>query len=122
MYWWIPLYGGDSKMQEFDCLVLLEARLKKGIFFASKFTDYAQLGKPILAISPTNGFAATTLAQFGGGISVNNQSYRSIKNGILKLYMAWMKHTLSQDYSTQKLYEQVSAEHVIDIYERILED
>lgn len=45
-----------------------------------------------------------------------------IKNGILKLYMAWMNHTLSQDYSTQKLYEQVSAEHVIDIYERILED
>lgn len=95
---------------------------EKGIFFASKFTDYAQLEKPILAISPTNGFAADTLAQFGGGISVNNQSYRSIKNGILKLYMAWMNHTLSQDYSTQKLYEQVSAEHVIDIYERILED
>lgn len=36
--------------------------------------------------------------------------------------MAWMNHTLSQDYSTQKLYEQVSTEHVIDIYERILED
>lgn len=117
-----PYMEAIQKMQEFDCLVLLEARLKKGIFFASKFTDYAQLGKPILAISPTNGFAADTLAQFGGGISVNNQSYRSIKNGILKLYMTWMNHTLSQDYSTQKLYEQVSAEHVIDIYERILED
>ena len=53
---------------------------------------------------------------------MNNQSYRSIKNGIFKLYMAWMNHTLSQDYSTQKLYEQVSAGHVIDIYERLLED
>ena len=38
-----------SKMQTYDILVLLEARLEKGIFFASKFTDYLQTGLPILA-------------------------------------------------------------------------
>lgn len=86
-------------MQEFDCLVLLEARLKKGIFFASKFTDYAQLEKPILAISPTNGFAADTLAQFGGGISVNNQSYRSIKKWYFKAL-----YGLDESYSFTRLF------------------
>ena len=56
------------------------------------------------------------------GCMSSKEVEESIKNGIFKLYMAWMNHTLSQDYSTQKLYEQVSADHVIDIYERLLED
>ena len=115
-----PYMEAVKKMQEFDCLVLLEARLKKGIFFASKFTDYAQLGKPILAISPVNGFAASTLKQNGGGVSVNNEDYKSIKEGILSLYQAWENKTLSTKYSTEKLYQQVSAEHVMKIYEGLI--
>ena len=115
-----PYMDAVKKMQEFDCLVLLEARLKKGIFFASKFTDYAQLGKPILAISPINGFAASTLKQYGGGVSVNNEDYKSIKQGILSLYQAWERKTLSTKYSTERLYQQVSAEHVMEIYEELI--
>lgn len=115
-----PYMEAIKKMQEFDCLVLLEARLRRGIFFASKFTDYAQLGKPILAISPTDGFAACTLAEYGGGISVNNEDYKSIKLGILKLYQAWEAGSLSALYSMDKLYGQVSADHVMDIYDKLL--
>lgn len=115
-----PYMEAVQKMQEFDCLVLLEARLKKGIFFASKFTDYAQLGKPILAISPTDGFAADTLKQYGGGVCVDNEDYMSIKQGILSLYHAWENNTLVAQYSTAKLYEQVCAERVVRIYEELL--
>ena len=115
-----PYMEAMKKMQEFDCLVLLEAKLNKGIFFASKFTDYAQLGKPILAISPTDGFAASTLAKFGGGISVDNENYKSIKQGIRQLYEAWESSELSSRYSSDKLYAQVCAEHVINIYKQLL--
>ena len=115
-----PYMDAMRKMQEFDCFVLLEAQVKKGIFFASKFTDYAQLHKPILAISPTEGFAARMLATFGGGISVDNMDYKSIKHGLLQLYQAWESGELSTRYPSDSLYEQVSAEHVINIYRQLL--
>lgn len=108
------------KMQEFDCLVLLEAQLKKGIFFASKFTDYAQIGKPILAISPSNGFAAETMSRYGGGVCVDNEDYHSIKKGIIALYQAWQQGTLSSLYCTKRLYQQVSAERVVELYKNLL--
>ena len=50
-----------SIMQSYDVLVVIEAILEKGIFFASKFTDYIQSQKPILTISPPIGFAADLL-------------------------------------------------------------
>ena len=78
-----PYMTAMQKMQEYDVLVLLEAVLKKGIFFASKFTDYAQLNRPILAISPVNGFANSTLTLQGGGIAVNTENYKAIKKAIL---------------------------------------
>lgn len=109
-----------KKMQEFDCLVLLEAKLKKGIFFASKFTDYAQIGKPILAISPTTGFAANIIAKFGGGISVDNEDYQSIKQGIKTLYNIWLSGSLQKQYSSSFLYQHVSAPRILDIYNNIL--
>ncbi len=116
-----PYMEAMRKMQEFDCLVLLEAKLEKGIFFASKFTDYAQLGKPILAISPTEGFAASTLAEFGGGVCVDNEDCKSIKQGILQLYRAWESGNLSKRYSSDALYAQVSAERVMNIYKQLLQ-
>lgn len=115
-----PYMQALEKMQEYDCLVLLEAQLKKGIFFASKFTDYAQLNKPILAISPKEGFAASTLKQYGGGISVNNEDYLSIKNGIMALYQAWAEGSLNH-YSTDKLIAQFSARHVVSLYRSMLD-
>ncbi len=115
-----PYLEAVRKMQEFDCLVLLEARLEKGIFFASKFTDYAQAGKPILAVSPKEGFAADTLAEFGGGIAVDNEDCGGIKRGIRSLYEAWLSGRLSEKYPTDALYERMSASRVLLIYEDLM--
>lgn len=115
-----PYMEAMKIMQDYDCFVLLEACLKRGIFSASKFTDYAQLGKPILAISPAVGFAASTLKQFGGGLSVDNEDYKSIKAGIVCLYKAWQHHSLALNYSAELLYKQFNADHVIAIYESLL--
>ncbi len=115
-----PYLEAVRKMQDFDCLVLLEAKLEKGIFFASKFTDYAQAGRPILAISPKSGFAADTLAEYGGGIAVDNEDCGSIKKGIKSLYEAWLSGRLSETYPTDTLYEQMSAPRVLRIYEDLM--
>lgn len=48
-----------------DVLLLVEAPVAEGIFFPSKLADYAAVGKPILALSPSRGVAADLLREAG---------------------------------------------------------
>lgn len=115
-----PYMQALDKMQGYDILVLLEAKLEKGIFFPSKFTDYAQLRRPILAISPKVGFASDTLQKYGGGIAVDNENMQDIKRGILNLYRAWENNTLERDYCSEGIYQFVSADAVSNLYKDLL--
>lgn len=114
-----PYMEAMQRLRAYDVLVLLEARLKRGIFFASKFTDYAQSTRPILAVSPKEGFAHDMLIQYGGGIFVDNENYQDIKCGLIKLYKAWEDDSLDSAYSTRQLYEEFSAQKVVDIYSKM---
>ncbi|MDD7699700.1 MAG: glycosyltransferase [Spirochaetia bacterium] len=116
-----PYLEAIARMSAYDVLVLVEAILDKGIFFPSKLTDYAQLGKPILAISPSNGFAHDMLEKFGGGILSDNTSSSQIKVGLKELYQCWQNGSLAEKYSTQKMYEYFSANAVVKMYEEMLE-
>lgn len=111
-----PYMEAMYRMQESDVLVLLEARMKKGIFFASKFTDYAQVARPIFAISPVNGFAKDMITKYGGGVVVNNEDYKDIKRGLHDLYTAWESGTLSSSYNSTLLYQEFSAQNIVRIY------
>lgn len=111
-----PYYEAVTRLLDYDVLVLLEARLQHGIFFASKFTDYAQSTRTILAVSPKEGFAHDMLTQYGGGVCVDNEDYRDIKLGLLKLYKVWEADKLSAEYDTKALYDEFSAQNVVNIY------
>ncbi|WP_321844631.1 glycosyltransferase family protein [Paraburkholderia bannensis] len=52
-------------------LVVIEANMAKSPFLPSKFSDYAMLGKPIMAISPP-GPVRNFLSTFGGGVAVGH--------------------------------------------------
>lgn len=108
------------KMSEYDVLVLIEAIMEKGIFFPSKFTDYAQLGKPILAISPKNGFAHDMFYRFKGGIAVDNNNIESIKDGLITLYASWQNKTLATEYNSNRLFNNFSTEYVLETFKTIL--
>lgn len=108
------------KMSEYDILVLIEAIMEKGIFFPSKFTDYAQLGIPILAVSPKNGFAHDMLNRFKGGIAVDNNNIESIKDGITTLYASWQNNTMSTEYSSNRLFNNFSTERIVGTFKTIL--
>ena len=114
-----PYMEAVTRLLDYDALVLLEARLQRGIFFASKFTDYAQSTRPILAVSPKEGFAYDMITQYGGGVFVDNEDYQDIKRGLLELYKAWESDKLSEVYDTKALYEEFSAQKVVDIYNMI---
>lgn len=109
-----------KKMSEYDVLVLLEAKMRNGIFFASKITDYAQVERPILAISPVKGFAKSAISQYGGGYVVNNEDVHDIKRGLLELYSAWEKGELQNKYSAQELFNQFEPCQVVNIYNTIV--
>lgn len=88
-----------SKMQTYDILVLIEAKLKKGIFFASKFTDYLQSGQPILAISPKSGFAADILAGENRHYLANNESVDSIYKSLCEIINNFKSNSLKENCS-----------------------
>lgn len=51
----LPFADCFRRMEGADLLLLIEAPVDDGIFFPSKLVDYAEVGRPILAISPRNG-------------------------------------------------------------------
>ncbi len=108
-----------SRMQSYDVLVLLEAKLDHGIFFASKFTDYLQTGLPILAISPINGFVADMLTGQDGEFLADNCNVDSIYSNLCDIVDRWKNKKLDQCMSSE-LFKQFSAEKVVDIYKSII--
>jgi glycosyltransferase involved in cell wall biosynthesis len=104
-----------QRLQQYDVLVLLEAKLEKGIFFASKFTDYAQTGLPILAISPAKGFAHDMIEKYGGGLAANNEEENSIKMQIKKLIDLWRADNLKV-LNSERLFKEFAPEKVVNIY------
>lgn len=116
-----PYEKALSIMGSYDVLVLIEAIMEKGIFFPSKLTDYAQLRKPILAISPIEGFAHDIIEANGGGISVDNNDCLSIKDGIKKLYISWDSGKLKEEYNSEKLYYNFSEDKIVSMYREMLQ-
>jgi len=114
-----PYMEALSKMQTYDVLVLLEAKLERGIFFASKFTDYLQAEKPILAISPKEGFAADTLHGQLGEYLADNTDAESIYAALKQIVSAFEQGRLSTTASSQ-LFEEVSPKIVVGKYMEIL--
>lgn len=117
-----PYMDALRTMGTYDVLVLLEAVMKEGIFFPSKFTDYAQLGKPILAVSPTHGFAHDVIAQYGGGLAVDNTSVEAIKAGLRTFVHAWRAGHLTTDFDTCALYADFAPDYVVALYRDLFEN
>lgn len=108
-----------SRMQCYDVLVLLEAQLEKGIFFASKFTDYLQTGLPLLAISPKEGFASKILNGQEGEFLADNTNVDSILNSLKFIVRRWENGKLNQNASMQ-LYKKMLPTHVISHLTKIV--
>lgn len=107
-------FDSIRKMQEYDVLVLLEAKLDKGIFFASKIVDYAQTGLPIFAISPKEGFAHDLIPT-----SANNEDYLDIKQKLKSLLNKKRANAL-ESVSSGNLYQRFSCDSVIKKYESLI--
>lgn len=108
-------------MSSYNVLVLLEAIMDLGYYFPSKLTDYIQLNKPILALSPAKGFVRDLAEKFGGIIAVDNADLSCIKTGLKQMYMAWQSGQLNEFYSPLSAYSYISAPAVIGMYSALFE-
>lgn len=111
-----PYIEAMDRLQDYDALVLIEAMMDDGIFFPSKLVDYAQSGRPILAISPAKGFVSQVMNKYGGGLVVPNKEYKEIKKALKIFFDKWNNGSLCQDYATDALKNYFSPSSVIGKY------
>lgn len=108
-------------MSAADVLVIVEADSEEGIFLPSKLADYAEVGRPILAVSPKIGTLSDMLECYGGGIAVDCAAPEDIASGLEKMYKSWEKGTLDVDFNTARLNGVFSIETVVSLYQDLFE-
>jgi hypothetical protein len=102
-------------------LVVIEAPCQEGIFFPSKFVDFVQTGRPILAISPVKGTLADILSENGGGIAADCRSPDAVVRAIETFYCAWKAGSLEAIYGSSRLFNLFSEQEVLGRYLEIFE-
>lgn len=103
-------------------LVVIEAQCKEGIFFPSKFVDYVQTGRPILAMVPGQGTLADIVRENGGGLAANNGSPETIFDALSKLYWAWEHAKLDDLYSSAHLKVLFEPARILGLYRQIFDE
>jgi len=120
----LDIVGGCSYLQSLtyasscDVLLVIDPQETNGIIMTSKFVDYVQTGKPILAIT-TPQSTLEEIMRDGGGIAVKSIETQAIANALCELYAHWEKGTLNDKYGSQKLYNLFSPETIIGQYKEI---
>lgn len=100
-------------------LVIIEPPMEEGVFLPSKFIDYVQTGRPILAVSPRQGTVADLLAEEKGGLSADCTSPNEIAAAIETLYQAWRNGRLEPDFASDRLWSRFSEESIVAKYDTI---
>jgi hypothetical protein len=117
----VPYSRMPESLSRSDVLVIIEAPLTDGIFMPSKIVDYAQIRRPILALSPVIGTVADIISKYGGGISVDCQSADSVSHALETLYGQWKSGTLNQTFNSDRLLGYFSVERVLGLYLGLIE-
>ena len=105
-------------LSESTVLAIIEAPCKEGIFSPSKFTDYIQAKRPVLAISPIPGTINDLMTVHGGGKVVGSFEMEDIYLCIKEMYKEWENGELDALLSPS-LEKYVDVNTVLDLYEKL---
>jgi hypothetical protein len=112
----VPYSQMPSFLAQSDVLLIIEAPLKEGIFMPSKIVDYAQIRRPILALTPAVGTIADLFSEFGGGIAVDCKSSEAVLRGLQTFYAHWKSGDLNQTFNSDNLLGVFSEKRVLGLY------
>lgn len=118
----LPYYLAIKKMVQYDVLMIIEAKMGKSIFLPSKITDYVQLKKPILSLSPSVSEVGNLLNKNNGGIVANNASVDDIYEKLCLLDDLKSKNKLNELIKNTTLHKYLDVENVLLKYDEILTD
>jgi hypothetical protein len=116
-----PYASSLEAMRRHDVLVVIEAPVGEGIFLPSKLVDYAQSGRPVLALCPMEGTLRDLLTKHGGGIPVDCRSPSQVCEAIGTLYSHWQAGRLDAVYSSDRLFDLFRESRVITSYLRLFQ-
>lgn len=115
----LPYYAALKKMTQYDVLMILEAKMEKSIFLPSKITDYAQLNKPILSLSPSISEVGNVLQRYGGGIIANTVSLDDIYEKICLLDDLKAENRLNELIKNSELKEYLGINRILNLYDNL---
>jgi glycosyltransferase involved in cell wall biosynthesis len=107
------------RIADSDVLLVIDPPSTNGILLTSKFVDYVETGRPILAISKKSGTAYDIITNYGGGIAVDYSSKNQIWSALHKLYIGWENNTLGENYGSSGLRRLFCPETIVKMYEEI---
>ena len=116
---WRPYEEALETMRTADVLVLVEANVEEGIFLPTKFVEYVECGRPVLAISPRVGTIRDLMDAHGGGIVCDCQSEDEIAGGLARFYDLWRRRELQERFPMDSLGRLFSVESVVGEYEKL---
>jgi glycosyltransferase involved in cell wall biosynthesis len=102
-----------------DVNVIIEAPLLEGVYLPSKFVDYVQAGRPILAVMPAEGEVNDIISNDGGGIAVDCTSPQDIAAALKRLYKQWQQGDLNREFSSDRLYKRYAPDKIVNDYRGI---
>jgi hypothetical protein len=114
---WADYETSMDVMATASVLLLIEGRMNEGIYLPSKLADYAETGRPILAMSPLNGTVADLIRTLGGGVLADQTSPDSVAESIERLYRPWLQGSLEKKYDGALLLDYFSETSVLSKYQ-----
>jgi glycosyltransferase involved in cell wall biosynthesis len=117
----LPYYAAIKKMSEYDVLMIIEAKMGESIFLPSKITDYIQLRKPVLSISPLNSELGNLFKRYGGGIIADNNSVDDIYSKLCLLDKLREEDLLNKQVQSSSIYQYMASDYVVDQYKKLFE-
>jgi glycosyltransferase involved in cell wall biosynthesis len=106
-------------LEQSDVLAVVEAPCTEGIFLPSKVADYAQVGRPILAVSPGKSTLADLIRQTKAGEFADCNRPEEIADSLMALYKSWCNDRLVEDYSSTLIWNHFSPENIVNKYDEI---
>jgi glycosyltransferase involved in cell wall biosynthesis len=101
-----------------DALLLIEAPVENGIFFPSKIVDYCEVGRPIFAVSPSEGVMRDIMNQFDLGYFSEVGDVDGITQALERIISDWRADRIAHA-GLEQICERFTPSHVVDALARL---
>lgn len=116
----VPYSEALARLAASDVALILEADAAEGIFFPSKLVDYAELGRPVLAIGPRHSTVRDFLERHRAGLAADIRSEEEVSRAVDALFSAWRSGELRSRYDAGRILGEVAPAKVLGAYEDLL--